>query len=295
MSEYLTKGTKTLLAGPPGSGKTTSLITFIEAGLEVFVHGTENGFEESLLDAVRNKKLPIEKLHFQYVPPTVGGFDVLRGVLERANTMGFGDLATMKNGINKHEYRQFFALLDACNNFVDDRTGQEFGPIDSFARDKVYCLDSLTGLNKIAMQNHVGGKPCLHEGEWQVVQNTEENFLHTLVTNLQCFVVVTAHIQKAFNQITGETAHTVDATGAKLGPRLPCMFSDFILARKAGAQFRWSTMADGYDLKNRALSISDTLQPSFVQLVDIWKERNATAALEQKPKPALIDVAQLGQ
>lgn len=272
--EKLTRGTKTLLIGEPGTGKTTALTTFVEAGLDLFVLGTDQGFEESILDAFREKKLPLNKLHYKFVSPAAGSFSTLRATTARINMMGYADLAEMKNGINPTEYDQFLKLYDACSNFVCDRTGEEFGAIDDWPNDRVFAFDSLTGLNKIAMQNFVGGKPMLHQGEWMVVQNSEESFIHLLCSNLKCFFVLTAHVQKNYNELTGEREFSVDATGAKLGPRLPYMFSDFVVAVKEGKKFSWSTELEGYHLKNRALPLSNNLEPSFAQVVEVWRKRN---------------------
>lgn len=272
--EKLTRGTKTLEIGDPGSGKTTSLTTFLEADIPLFAIGTDPGFEESLIDAARAKGLPIKNLRYMYVPPAVGSFAAHKEVARQVNMMGYADLATMKNGITPLEFKQWLQLYESCENFIDDRSGKEYGPIDAFPNNVAVAVDSLTGLNKMAMQNFVGGKPMLHEGEWMVVQNTEESFINLCCSNLKCFFVLTAHVQKNYNELTGVPEFSTDATGKKLGPRLPYMFSDFVVAEKHGKDFRWSTDVPGYNLKNRALPISNNLEPSFVQIVEVWRKRN---------------------
>lgn len=272
--EKLSRGTKTLEIGDPGSGKTTSLVTFLEAEIPLFVLGTDPGFEESIVDAARAKGLPLRDLHYMYIAPAAGSFSTLRETTATINMMGYADLAVMKNGIRPLEYTQFLNLYDAASNFKCDRTGQEFGPIDEFPKNAAVALDSLTGLNKMAMQNFVGGKPMLHEGEWMVVQNSEESFINLCCSNLKCFFVLTAHVQKNYNELTGIPEFSVDATGKKLGPRIPYMFSDFVVAEKRGRKFVWSTELEGYHLKQRALPISNDLEPSFVQIVEVWQKRN---------------------
>jgi len=64
-------------AGDAGAGKTWSLATLIEAGLEVFVLTTEPNGMDSLLDAVATKKLPLSKLHWHAVSPASPGWDGL--------------------------------------------------------------------------------------------------------------------------------------------------------------------------------------------------------------------------
>lgn len=272
--EKLSRGTKTLLLGTPGSGKTYSLTTFIEAGIPLFILGTDPGFEESILDAMQRKNLDVNMLHYAYVPPVTQGFNAIREVAQKTNAMSYADLGSLKMGINKHEYRQFFAVLDCLSDFKCEHCGKSFGAVDEFPKDVAFAFDGLTGLNTITMQNHVGGKPALHEGEWQVVMNTEETLIRTLCSNLQCFFVLTAHITKGYNPVTGIPVVTIDALGAKLGPRLPHMFSDVVVSIKEGDKFRWSTAELNYDLKNRALPISDKLEPSFEQIINVWRHRN---------------------
>lgn len=266
--------------GSPGSGKTTSLVTYLEHPRieKLFILGTEQGFEESLLDAMASKNLPIDKLHYSYVSPAVESFEGLFEAAKRINTMSYGDLGALKSGINKNEYRQFFHLLEKLSNFTCDRTGEVFGPVDKFPANYAFCLDSLTGLNDMVKTLHIGGKPCPHEGEWQVVMNFEETFLKTLISNSACFVTVTCHVVKGYNQLTGAPTYTVDALGSKLGPRLPTMFSDHPFAFREGPNFYWSTIDSKCDLKNRALRLSDKLPPSFKQIVDVWEKRSKEAS-----------------
>lgn len=282
--EKLSRGTKTLEVGDPGAGKTTSLVTFLEADIPLFAIGTDPGFEESLIDAARTKGLPIKNLKYMYVPPAASSFTILQTTARTVNMMGYADLATMKNGVNPLDYQQWINLYDACLNFTDDRTGEQFGPIDELPKRNAVAVDSLTGLNKMAMQNFVGGKPMLHEGEWMVVQNTEEAFINLCCSNLKCFFVLTAHVQKNYNELTNIPEFSVDATGKKLGPRLPYMFSDFVVAEKRGRSFKWSTDLEGFHLKNRALPISNDLEPTFTQIVEVWEKRNEIIASVEAKK-----------
>lgn len=269
------RGTKTLLMGPPGSGKTHSLVTYLKhpSIKKLFVLGTEPGFEESIIDAAEALNVPIDNIHWKYVSPAVESFSSLRDAARRINDMSYGTLGTLKDGINKPQYRQFFNLLDALSDFTCDRTGESFGAVDDFPADYAFGLDSLSGINEMVKTLHIGGKPCPHEGEWQVVMNFEESFINTLISNCKCFITVTCHVVKGYNQLTGAPTYTVDALGSKLGPRLPKMFSDHPYAYKEGTQFYWSTANSMCDLKNRALPISEKLQPSFVQIVDVWEKR----------------------
>lgn len=269
------RGTKTMLVGPPGSGKTTSLVTFIEAGLDLFVIGTDPGFEETILDAMAQKNLPMEKLHYQYIAPSAPSFDTLISMAKQINMMGYDNLSSLKSGINKSDYTQFLDLLHALSNFTDQRTGKEYGPVDEFPPNVALALDSLSGVNIMAMDMMIGAKPTAHQGEWGVAMNAEEKLILKLTSDLKCFFVLTAHIEKEPDIVSGVPIVMVGALGKKLAPKLPRTFSDVILSVKEAAKFTWSTAALNVDLKSRSLPIKDGLTPSFIPIVEIWKRRNA--------------------
>ena len=268
------RGTKTMLLGPPGAGKTYSISTLVQAGLETFVLFTDPGGEESLLDAMRDRKLPMDKLHYKYVAPASPKWATLKDMAKKINIMGYNDLAGLKSGINKSDYQQFFDLLDTLANFTCEHCGKEFGPVDDFGADKALVVDSLSGINVMVMDMTIGAKPTAHQGEWGVAMNAEEKLILKLTSDLDCFFVLTAHIEKEMDETIGKPMSMAGALGRKLAPKLPRTFSDVVLAKKEGKEFYWSTTESNIDLKNRTLAFSGKISPSFVQIVEAWKKRN---------------------
>lgn len=282
----LLKPPTTLLMGDAGAGKTDSLTTFIEAGLDLFVIGTEPNFEDTLLDACRRRKLDVSKLHWHYVAPASPGMTALDEMAKDISEMSFESLSRLKAGLSKQNTQQFRTLLGAFKNFVDQRDGKSYGPIFDFGPDKALAVDSLSGMNVMAKDLMVGYKPTAAEGEWGVAMNLEENTIRKLVSDTRCFFVLTAHLQKVSNEITGTREITLNALGNKLAPKLPPLFSEVVLAKRGAdaSKFRWSTADVDVTLKNRALPISPDLQPTFVPIVNAYKARVAQLAPQPQPE-----------
>jgi hypothetical protein len=262
---------KTLLVGEPGSGKTHAMRTYLDAGLEVFGIITEPMGKEVLLDT------PADRFHWMYVPVAQPGFSTLIDNAKKINQMGYDDLANMKSGMNKMNYGQFINLLNALSNFKCDRTGKEYGPVDKFDSTRALFIDSLSGLNTMAMDLVIGAKPTKHQGEWGVAMDNLERLLNMLCGSLHCFFALTAHPAMEKDELTGGTTIMADALGRKLAPRLPRYFSDVIKTQRVESKFNWSTVDSRMALKARNLPWSNDLQPSFVPIVNSWRNR-ATAA-----------------
>jgi len=270
------KGTKTLLIGPPGSGKTTSLVTFCKAGLDLFCLITDPGGEESLIDAARLYDIPMSKLHWHTISIGVSDWDALDRLAQNLSTHSYEGLKKLKSPNLAHPdtYTHMRLLLQQLKNFEDENTGKEFGPVGAFGPDRALVFDSLSSLNTLIYQLHIGERPSSHEGEYGVVMDYERRFIESITGSLACFVVLTAHMERIY--VSEAQAHLKLPLflGKKLAPVLPYLFSDVIVAVKKGGKFSWSTAEADMDLKGRALPIQSGLTPSFEQVVDTWRTRN---------------------
>lgn len=264
-----------LLIGPSGTGKTYSLSTILEAGLELFVVITEPNGLDTLLDAVNKKGLDVNKLHWRYIEPATPGWDALGGMAKQINMMGYDDLSKLKSGINKRECTQMMQLLEALHSFECDHCGQNFGDVSHFDTSRALAIDSLSGLNVMAMDLTIGMKPTAHQGEWGVAMNLEEKLILQLTSSLKCMFVLTGHVDKEPDLISGAQIVTASALGRKLAPKLGRFFSEVVMTKrgKDSKSFVWSTADVGADLKVRGLEFSDQLSPSFGAVWKFHEER----------------------
>lgn len=260
---YQLPGSKILLMGESGTGKTYSIRTFLPKSITPFCIFTEPGME-SLTDLG-------DKIHYTYIPPTVEGWDSLLKVAQNVNTLTFDSLTKMQDP-NKRLYTGFMSVINACNQFTDQNS-QEFGDVAQWGPDRVLVLDSLSGLSDLAMQLATGGKVTRAMQDWMVAQNLLENLINKLTTDLSCWLVLIAHIERETDEITGGTSIMVSTLGRKLAPRLPRYFSDVIQAKREGDKFTWDTAGYNVAVKARNLPISSKLPQDFGQIVESWQKK----------------------
>lgn len=263
-----------LIMGAPGAGKTTSLVTYVEAGLDLFTIVTEPSGAESLLDAASDRKIDVNKIHYATCLPTTKGWDALDEMTKNIGAMDFEALSKSK-GMGKAKTREAaLNLLETLKNFKCERTGQAFGDFTSWDDTRVLALDGLTGLSTMAWYLTVGYKPTGAPGEWNIAQNWLAALLLKINADRMCHFAMTAHIEKEPNEITGVTQIMTSTLGKKLAPKIPQNFSEVIYATKTkDKKFNWSTIDNNIDLKNRALPVSDTLPPTFVPVVEAYRRR----------------------
>jgi hypothetical protein len=263
-------GPKVLLIGGSGTGKTYSIRTLLPAGITPFIIFTEPGME-----VLGDIECP--DIHWNYVAPMASGWNILHHNARLVNTLSFEGITKMIDS-DRQKYVQYLDVLNLCNNFVCSRCGEEFGDVGKWGTDRALVLDSLTGLNTMVMNLTVGGKPVKSMGEWQIAQNTLKRFLDTLATQTQCTLVMTGHLEREHDEITGGVHLMVSTLGKKLAPVIPIYFSDVIQTKQEKATFQWST--DGYNIevKGRNVPIKSDLPPSFVPLIASWKERGGIIA-----------------
>jgi hypothetical protein len=249
------KKVNVLLQGPTGSGKTYSLRSVVEAGIELFVIATEPGIENILGD------LDPEMCHWHYIQPATADWDAMTASANNINTLPQKALQESDGG--RRNYRQFIEFLDTCSNFKCDRTGKSYGAIDLFGTDRLVAIDGMSGLSIMAMDLVTGSKPIKTIADWGMAMDNLERLITKLCCSTKCSLVMISHQDREVDEISGGTKITVSTLGRKLAPKIPRFFDEVIQTVRDGTKFHWSTSESGVDLKARNLPISDKIPPSF--------------------------------
>jgi hypothetical protein len=273
-------GPSVLLMGEMSSGKTTALRSLVELGLEVFYVPLEPGFEELVGD------LPKEKLKWHYIPayggtirdePNPGhSFDTLYDQAKLINSTSHDTIQKM-GGVRKENHQQFLDVIMTCNNFKDDRTGEEFGDVSTWENNRVLFIDGLSGLSNMAIRNCIGDKPFMELRDYSAVQFQLEQLINALCSRTKSWFVLTSHLERETDPNTGAYKLMVSVPGKALAPKLPRFFSDSILCKQTVTQgkssWNWSTLSNEVTVKTRNLPLADNLAPNFKLLFENWKKR----------------------
>lgn len=277
----LLPGVNVLIEGATGTGKTHALGTAAEAvgeaGGEFFALFTESGLE-TLLGFWTDRKLPVPPyVHWHVLARPQGSFTTLAESAGLINTLAQESLHKLQDP-KRTQHNQFVSLLKALASFEDHRTGANFGAVDSWGPNRVLAMDSLTGINPIALSLVVGGKPVKSQADWGIAQDQIEKLIRQLTDGCKCHFLLTAHVEREVDQVFGGIKITVSTLGRALAPKIPPMFSDVILSQREGTKFLWSTANTQADLKARNLPIADGLAPNFAPIFEKWRSRGGRFA-----------------
>jgi hypothetical protein len=268
----LLAGVNVLLEGPTGTGKTYALGTLADSGLELFLLFTESGLETALgYWTDRGQEVP-SNVHWHVLGRASDSFATMAATADTINRLDLSALSKMQD-INRAKQNQFVGLLRALSDFPDDRTGQKFGAVDSWGPNRCLALDSLSGINPIALSLVVGGKPVKSQSDWGIAMDQIEKLVRQLTDGCKCHFVLTSHVEREVDQVLGGVKLTVATLGVKLAPKIPPMFSDVILTSREGDKFFWSTANGQADLKARNLPIADHIPPTFKPILAKWLSR----------------------
>ena len=261
-----------LLEGPTGTGKTRSIGTLVDSGIEVFYFAFEAG-SEVLRGYWTDRGLPIPKnLHFITVASASASWAEMADAVHLVNTLAYDSL---KKVVDPHrgKYNQLEKFLRTFIDVTDD-TGEKFGAVDTWGADRAVVIDGLTGLSNATMQAVIGGKADKDQKDWGLAQNILENFLRKMCDAVEAIFVLIAHVERETDPVFGGTKITVSSLGKALPPKIPPMFSDVILTVRDGVKFSWSTANTLADLKARNLPIADGITPDFKLILDKWRSRD---------------------
>ena len=267
---YSIPGLKVLLLGATGTGKTHSLITLLDAGIKPYVIFTEPGMS-TLAKALKASGYPEDAVAWHYISPAAQDFKSMIAMSQNLNRMSF-DMITKMTDPNKQQFLQWVELLRTCENFIDDRTGESFGNIGEWGTDRALCIDSLSGLNDMAMSLIVGARPTRSMPDWMVAQNNLLGFLNKLCTDTRCHFILTGHLEREQDEISGGVQLMASTLGKKLAPKIPRYFDEVVMCKHTMDKFLWSTAEGNVDLKSRVLPISNDIPPTFKLAIKAWAE-----------------------
>ncbi len=273
---YALPGVNVLLMGPSGTGKTHSIGTLVDQGIEVFYLAMESGMESLLGYWTDNGKPIPQNLHWHKLVAPAADFGQMIANAKNINMLNLDALAKMADP-NKSKHNQFISLLEALNNFPDDRTGEKYGPVNQWDQSRVLVIDGATGISQCAMALVVGGKAVRNQSDWGIAQDQVEKLVRMLCDNCLCHFVLLAHVERETDAVLGGVKLMVSTLGKALAPKLPAMFSDVILAERQGDKWSWNTASPMADVKTRNLGIRSDIPPSFEQILTKWTARNSVS------------------
>lgn len=262
------KGYKFLLIGAPGSGKTHSAASFLACkGIEkVCFLFTENSAATFESDAFPWKKELGKRLHVRTAIPSTGSFKDMIDTAKKVSSLSMESLQQLPM-MGGAEIRQaYHKILTSMVDYECEISGENLGPIDTWPPSYALIVDSLSGINSALIRLRVGNKPILRLDDWQIIMAQERELIERLTGATDCQIVLTSHLTRDKDEVTGAMVISPDALGTKLGPTIGRYFDDVILAKYNNGDFTWSTSENNIDLKARLLQRGKKLQPTFAQL-----------------------------
>lgn len=302
-------GVKIMLLGATGVGKTHCLRTLVEAGTEVFVIFSEPGMEvladvpsdklhwhyiapsspgfaQMISSAQKINSMNIKMLsdlsdinkkeYTEFIDVLVSLADFpddrtgqhfgpvdLWGVVEE----DYPDVPPSEGnpqGISREKERAELRVQQAKYGLTKE---------NAFGKNRAIVIDSMSGLAIMAMNLVAGSKPVKCVADWGIAIDNLERLITKLCVDVKCHFVLTAHLERETDEVTGGTTLMASTLGKKLAPKLPRFFSDVIHVKRTGTDFEWSTATSNVDLKARNLPLKDKIPPTFVPIIEAWAKK----------------------
>jgi len=222
----------------------------------------------------KDKPIP-ENLHYHSTLTKPISLAALMKSADDVGKLSYELISKMVDSSRGGANNAFYKILSACNDFPDDRTGKKFGAIDSWGTDRVFVIDSLSELSNACMKMVIGAKPTASQPDYGVAQNNLMNFMRLCTQGLACTFIMTAHVNRETDEITGGVKLMTSSIGKALSGDIPKLFSDVIYTVREGTNWYWDTAAANVDTKTRNLPIQSKLAPDFSLIMNKWAKRAA--------------------
>lgn len=273
------EGPKVLLIGAAGSGKTRSLATFADWASRqslprrVIVLFTENSLE-TFLGFWRDRQLEVPgNIHWHVVKTKALPFDSLVKGADMVGKLAYKAITEMVDPM-KGQNNPYLKIMQVLAKFTDDRTGEDLGSISDWSSNDIFMLDSLSELANACMKMVIGNKPTASPSDYGVAQNNLLNFLRFITQGFPPTLVMTAHVQRQQDEITGGVKLMTKAIGKAMGDDIPQLFSEVIGCVRDGTNWYWDTANSSLDTKTRYLPIQSKISPDGAQIMDKWLNRS---------------------
>lgn len=276
-------GANIILMGPPGTGKTFALSSIPLAGYETFVLFLEPGLEslvgafcDPVSEGGRGMKEPPPNIHWNYLEAKTRSFGDMQAMAEKVGKFDLKFLANYKD-TNRADFNRFEKIYANLNNFVDQRTGKEYGSVDTWTNERVIVIDGTTGIGEAAMEMMTGDRPVRDKPDYGIAQNNVMSLIRKLTTGCVCHFVLIAHVERIIDEIMGGVKLMPSTPGKAIQGLISQPFSDVILTKREGASWFWDTADSAADLKTRNLSYKSKIPPDFGLIMEKWKRRRDAA------------------
>lgn len=269
-------GPKILLIGASGSGKTRAIGTLCDWAAkndrQVRVLFTENSVETLIgYWTDRNLKVP-ENLAYHVSTTQAIPLAALTDAAKKVGLLSYKSITEMVDP-DRAKNNPYERILTVLANFPDDRTGKKFGNIGEWSSNDIFVIDSLSELANACFKMVIGSKPTASPSDYGVAQNNLINFLRYLTQGFAPTLVMTAHVQRQQDEITGRVKLMTKAIGKAMSDDIPQLFSEVIGTVREGATWWWDTANNDLDTKTRYLPIASKIVPDFAQIMDRWLAR----------------------
>ena len=154
-------------------------------------------------------------------------------------------------------------MLKSTVHFIDTATQTNFGSVDDWGEDCVFCVDSLSIICEAIMASTVGGKLAVSQPEWGIMQKTLIEFLRQLTEDLACNFVLLGHPTKEIDQVLGIQRIYPASLGVALNNKMATLFTEVIYATREKGKFYWSTDHRLAVTRNTLLPIKEQMEQSF--------------------------------
>lgn len=256
----------TMLIGPAGRGKTTSLRTLPEAGLQTFALFTEPSMQ--VVSDLHGW------FHWAYLPPYIESWDIHEARARNISSSTWESLSSTSEDPHRAYYNTWLGLYPILRNFTCVECGQEFGDVKSWGPDRALAIDGLSGLNQMSLAFCKGGAIGDPHGR---ARGTAADQVYGLfgqdLCYLSCMYVLIGHSRESYFEDQRMMKTSIDILGRKTAGAWSRTFNDVLLAGYDENGFYWDNANPAADVKAGYLEMSARHPQSFVPMVEAWRRR----------------------